>query len=249
VVADLDSDRSLRTQIRPNPLHAGLWARATRGRRVAAIERHAHVIDLADGPDGAWRGLSRSARAGVRRGQRAGLEIECDTTGRLVSVFYGLLELSVRRWAERQNEPLALARWRARRRDPEEKFLRMAAALGDTLRVWVAWKGGAPAAAMLVLRGVNASDTRGAMNRDLAGPTSANDLLQWLAIEDACRASCRTYHLGESGTSRSLAHFKEKFGARPVRYAEYRFERLPLTRAEHASRALVKRAIGFKDAR
>ena len=41
----------------------------------------------------------------------------------------------------------------------------------------------------------------------------------------------RSYHLGESGASRSLAHFKEKFGARPVPYAEYRLERLPLTRA------------------
>ncbi|MDX6665945.1 MAG: hypothetical protein QOG68_2151, partial [Solirubrobacteraceae bacterium] len=171
-----------------------------------------------------------------------------DSTGRLVPVFYGLLELSVRRWAIQQNEPLALARWRAQRRDPLAKFVAIASALGDRLRVWVAWKDGAPAAAMLVLLGANASDTRGAMDKVLAAPTNANDLLQWLAIEDACQAGCRSYHLGESGSSRSLAHFKEKFGARPVAYSEYRIERLPLTRAEGLSRALVKRTLGFRDA-
>ena len=42
-------------------------------------------------------------------------------------------------------------------------------------------------------------------------------------------------------------HFKERFGARPVCYAEYRLERLPLTAAEHASKRMVKRAIRFKD--
>jgi hypothetical protein len=54
--------------------------------------------------------------------------------------------------------------------------------------------------------------------------------------------------MGESGTSASLARYKEHFLAQPVPYAEYRFERVPLTRADVAARSLVKRAIGFKDA-
>ena len=248
VIADLASGPALRTAIRPNPLHGGLWASAINGSGVAAIDRCAHVIDLDGGPDAVFKRFGRSARAGVRKAERSGVEIECDSTGRLVPVFYELLELSVRRWASQQHEPLALAQWRARRRDPLEKFVRIASALGDTLKVWVAWKDGVPAAAMLVLLGANASDTRGAMNKEIAGPTNANDLLQWRAIEDACEAGCRSYHLGESGTSRSLAHFKEKFGARPVPYSEYRIERLPLTRAEGLSRNLVKRTLRFRDA-
>ena len=248
VVADLASGPALRTAIRPNPLHGSLWAAAAQRPGVAAVERRAHVIDLDGGPDAVFKRFGRSARAGVRKAERCGIEVECDSTGRLVPVFYELLELSVRRWAEQQHEPLALAQWRARRRDPLEKFVHIATAVGDTLKVWVAWKDGAPAAAMLVLLGANASDTRGAMNKELAAPTNANDLLQWMAIEDACRAGCRSYHLGESGTSRSLAHFKEKFGARPVPYSEYRIERLPLTRAEGLSRDLVKRTLRFRDA-
>ena len=124
----------------------------------------------------------------------------------------------------------------------------MAAALGGAMRVWVAWKDGQPAASMVVLIGANASDTRGAMNRELAGPTNANDLLQWLAIEDACLAGCRRYHLGESGRSRSLAHFKEKFGARPVPYREYRIERVPVARLDALSRGLTKHLLRFRDA-
>jgi hypothetical protein len=247
IVSDLRSRPNLTSRIRPNPLHAAAWSGA-QSAGMTAIPRLAHVLDLAEGSAAVWRRLSKSARWGIRKAERSGLEIECDTSGRLVPVFFELLTLSIDRWARRQNEPLALARWRGRRRDPLEKFERMAAALGDAMRVWVAWKDGVPAASMVVLLGANASDTRGAMNRDLAGPTNANDLLQWLAIEDACEAGCYRYHLGESGSSRSLAHFKEKFGARPVPYSEYRIERVPVARIDALSRGFVKRLLRFRDA-
>jgi hypothetical protein len=246
VSADLRSLPAVMTRIRPNPLHAARWE-GVRGDRVSEIPRCAHVIDLEGGAEGVWSRMNKKARQGVRRGERSGLEIECDTTGRLVPVFYDLLMLSVERWAEHQHEPLALAMWRARRRDPLEKFQQMARALGDRMRVWVAWKDGEAAASTLVLVGANAHDTRGAMNKELAAPTNANDLLQWRAIEDACEAGCRHYHLGESGASRSLAHFKEKFTARPVSYTEYVIERLPVTRADAAARGVVKRTLRFRD--
>lgn len=247
IIADLARGRLGSTRVRPNPLHAARWAAAP-DRGVIRIPRLAHVLDLGIGVDDAWRRLSKRARAGVRKAQRCGLEIECDSSGRLIPVFLALQALSVERWAQQQHEPLALARWRADRRDPRGKFSHMAAVLGDSMRVWVAWKDGRPAASMIVLRGTNASDTRGAMDKELAGPTNANDLLQWLAIEDACRAGCGRYHLGESGSSRSLAHFKEKFGARAVPYTEYAFERIPFTRTDALTRSIVKRALGFRDA-
>ncbi|MDX6664336.1 MAG: hypothetical protein QOG68_542, partial [Solirubrobacteraceae bacterium] len=82
VVADLASGPALRTAIRPNPLHGQLWATAAHGRGIAAVERRAHVIDLAGGPDAVWGRFGRSARAGVRKAERSGLNIECDSTGR-----------------------------------------------------------------------------------------------------------------------------------------------------------------------
>lgn len=246
IVDDLRSQPALSTRIRPNPLHADLWS-AAESHGAISTPRLAHVIDLEGGSPVAWRRLSKSARRGIRRAQRAGVRVECDTTGRLVPVFCALLAQSVARWAQSQREPLFLARWRARRRDPLEKLQRIAAALGDAMRVWVAWHDGRPAAAAIVLVGKNASDIRGAMDKHVAGPTHANDLLLWLAIEDACAAGCRRYHLGESGASRSIASFKEKFGARPVPYAEYRIERLPIGRADALARGSVKRVLGFRD--
>jgi hypothetical protein len=247
IVADLRSQPALSTRIRPNPLDADMWALAARSHGAVAVPRLAHVVDLEGGSATAWRRLTKSARWGVRRAQRAGVQLECDRTGRLLPVYLELARLSIERWAEFQHEPLALARWRAHRRDPLEKFQSMAAALGGAMRVWVAWHEGRAAAAAIVLVGANAHDTRGAMDKRLAGPTHANDLLLWAAIEDACAAGCRRYHLGESGGSRSLARFKEKFGARAVPYAEYRIERLPLGRADALARGSIKRVLGFRD--
>jgi hypothetical protein len=246
IVGDLRSLGALRVSVRPNPLHAERWAAAMDG-QATAIPRLAHVLELEGGPARLWSGLTKSARQGVRKAERQGVEIECDTTGRLVPAFFELYSLSVERWARTQHEPLWLARWRAHHRDTQAKFDRLAAELGEVMRVWVARKDGVPVAAAIVLVGTNASYTRAAMDKSLASPVCANDLLQWHAIEDACRAGCRRYHMGESGSSSSLAFYKEKFGARPFLYAEYRIERLPLSAADAALRDLVKHAIGFRD--
>jgi hypothetical protein len=85
------------------------------------------------------------------------------------------------------------------------------------------------------------------MVKELAGPVRANYLLHRVAIEDACRAGCRTYDFGESGESAALAQFKTRFGARPVPYQELVVERLPLTAADRLARSAVKRVIGFRD--
>ena len=247
IVADLAASTSVRVHIRPNPLHDDMW-RSARGLGAVTIPRRAHVLDLSGGAGQAWKTMRSEARRGVRKGERSGIEIECDSSGRLVPIFHQLLELSVERWAKQQHEPQFLARLRASRRDPLVKFERMAAALGDAMQIWVAWKDGVPAAANIVLRGANVNDTRGAMNKEIARQTSANDLLEWMQIEDACKSGCRWFHLGESGDSKGLAQFKEKWGARPVPYSEYRFERLPLTRADQLLRTTAKRVLRFRDA-
>ena len=247
IVADVASWPALRTQVRPNPIHDDHW-RAAGELGAVKVPRRAHVLDLSPGADELWKSMKSEARRAVRKAERTGVEVESASGTRLVKDFYGLLELSVERWAAQQHEPLALARWRSQRRDPLEKFEQMATSLGEGMRIWVARLDGAPVAATVVLSGANVNDTRGAMDKKLIGNSCANDLIQWLTIKDACEAGCRRLHLGESGSSRSLARFKEKWGARPVDYSEYRFERLPLSRADSLARGAVKRVIRFKDA-
>jgi hypothetical protein len=247
VFADLTARRVAQISLRPNPLTGPLWE-AARPAQIAAVPRLAHVLELDGGFDHLWsKCFTGSARTAVRKAERAQLTVECDTSGRLLPVFYELYERSLGRWAAQQHEPQALARWRGHRRDPLRKLQAMASALGEACRVWVAWHDGRPAAGILVVQGPSANYTRGAMDKELAGPTRANYLLHRLAIEDACAAGCRVYHMGETGGSRSLAQFKTRFGARPQPYAEYHIEPVPIRALDGALRKLAKRAIGFKD--
>jgi hypothetical protein len=246
VIADLKTLGFQGINLRPNPRQGQIWAEAISGRALA-IARRAHVIDLSNGYDHIWNDVvSGKLRSNVRRAARL-VEVEFDATGRLIPLFCDLLEKSRRRWARNQNEPLLLAKLRSWSTEPMEKFATIAQVMGENCLVGVAYVGGKPAAATIMLRGRNVNDSRGAMDIDIVGGTGANDLLQKLSIEKAAREGCRYYHLGESGQSPSLAKFKEKFGAKAYDYAEYRFENIPLKRTDLAARAIVKGLIGFKD--
>lgn len=237
---------ALRIRLRPNPLHAAVWARSAPP-GVPALTRRAHLIDLRNGFDEVWaRRASPDARSNVRRAERLGVEVSSGADARHRSAYRDLLLRSRARWADQHREPERLARWRSERSDPWSRIEAMIRCT-DACRLWIAWHGGAPAAAIVVAYGRNAHYTRGVMDRDLAATTRANDLLQRTAIEHACRHGCDWYHMGESGDSRALGRFKERFGARPHEYAEYLLERVPLHAAERACRNGVKRMIGYRD--
>jgi GNAT acetyltransferase-like protein len=247
VFADLEAHGGLRALLRPNPLDAPAWASA-RPDGVLATPHRSHLLELdSDFERVLAERFTSKARRDLHRAQRSGLTVECDTSGRLVPVYYELFERSLARWAGQQHEPRALARWRAHRWDPRRKFELMAQMLEGVFRLWVAWADGLPAAAILILQGTNAAYTRGAMDKEIAGPTRANYLLHARAIEEACASGCRWYDMGDSGGSASLARFKQAFGARPRDHADYHVERLPFTALERRARQAVKRAIRFRE--
>jgi hypothetical protein len=246
VLDDLVSRRVARQSIRPNPLHAAAYEQYAPAGAIS-VARRAHVLDLRSGVDVVWKGFADSRRRAIRKAERSGVEVEEDATGRLLPEFFALLEHSEQRWAQQQHEPAWLARWRARLRDTLPKWQAIARHLDGGCRVWLARHDGVPVAAIIVLFGANAHYTRGAMDKDRAGPLRANDLLMWRAIQAACAEGAGTFHLGESGESRSLADYKERFGARPVEYPELRFERLPITRADRLARSAVKRLVRFRE--
>lgn len=246
VLGDLNRLGMQRVAIRPDPRRWPTWDGTLNG-GMLAIPRRAHVIDLAGGEDAAWAKLSKSARRGVRAAERAGIRIKTGHSGAHLEDYYGLFLLSVDRWAEQQHEPRALARARARRRDPMNKLQAMARHLGTRFVVTLAYLGDVPLAGAITLFGQTAHDTRSAMDRVQMGSTGAGDLVQWTTIKMACDLACTAYHLGESGRSTTLSQFKEKFGARPHDYAELRLDRLPWSRSDAVARAVVKRILGFRD--
>jgi Acetyltransferase (GNAT) domain len=246
VVGDLRGRAVIRTSLRPSPRDAPQWEAARPP--AAAVPRLAHVLELEGGFGRVWkRRFTGTARTAVRKALRSGLTIERDTSGRLVPVVYELFERSLDRWARANHEPRALARLRGRCRDPRAKFAHIARTVGEACRIWVAWRDGQAAAAIVVLQGSNARYTRGMMDKELAGPTRANYLLHQLAIEEACDAGCHFYDMGDSGSSASLAQFKTRFGSSPRPYVDYHIERLTFTRLERQTRRTVKRTIRVRD--
>ncbi len=242
VLADLSLRRVLRTTIRPSPLMAGVWKEAVPG-HIPSSPHEAHVLDLSGGFDYVWeKRLPGATRTKIRKAEKAGLTVERDTGGKLIPAFYDLYMRWVDRRARERRVPVALARWLGRRREPYAKYAAAADALGEGCRVWLARLDGKPVAAtILLVSGAHAVYWRSASDKALATPTRANDLLQRLMIEDACRAGCQHYHMGESGGVASLMHFKSRFGAVSYAYSEYTLERLPITRVSRRVSGLAGR--------
>jgi hypothetical protein len=229
VLADLATRKVLRQHVCPNCLQGDAWRTAVSagGGRVAI--RNAHAVDLDGGADAVWRRFSDNARRGIRKAEKQGLEVECDTTGRLLGTLDDLWQLSVRRWAAQRREPMWLGWLRGRRLNPQSRWQRMAERMPGGVAVWVARRQGEAVAATAILRGPNDHYTRGAMHKELAGPTRANFLLHWLAIEDACRRGARWYQMGQSGGAGDpVARFKENFGARVFAFPEWQRDLVPI---------------------
>lgn len=245
VARDLPTNSPLSLSIWPNPLQGADWDRALPSKWVRT-PRRAHVVHLDGGLDAVWSRMSGNGRRGVRRAERSGVEIETDCTGDLLPRYFELQHESRERWARGRHEPAWLARWRARR-DTPDAWRRTIDALGGRCRVSIASWEGRPVAGTIVLGGPNAHYTHGAMRKDEAARCYANYALHWHEIQAAIDSGARSYQMGESGTSTSLARFKEQFGARGHDYADYRYERVPLSRLDAALRAGVKRVIGYRD--
>jgi hypothetical protein len=205
--------------------------------------RNAHAIDLEGGANTVWQGFSQNARRGVRKAEKQGIEVEYDTTGRLLGVFEELMLLTTQRWATRTNEPVWLTRMRIRRFSPPNRWPEIIKRIGSGVAIWLARYRGEPAAALVILRGPNDQYTRGAMNKELADQTGANKLLHWLAIQDACQRGARWYQMGQSGFGDPVAFFKESLGARAHPFPEFQLERLPITFLRGVARASARRLL------
>lgn len=248
VAADLATQPALLIGVRPSPGTAQAWLDGVPA-NVVRTHHMSQTVDLTDGFDAVWsQGFASTVRSHCRKAERKGVTVERDDTGRLMTVFDALYRKSVDRWAAQQHEPLWLARWRAARRDPTEKFQDVAKGLGSACRVWVASRAGEPVASMVVLaHGHHSTMWRAAIDKEAVKGTGASELIHRMAFEEACNSGHRYFHLGDSAPSSALARNKRGFGAAEFHYTGYRFERLPLTAADSFLRRQVKWAIRFRD--
>lgn len=236
VWGDLVAERAARVRIRPENMNADSWNAGMCLPNVTVNPEVKSVVDLTGGFDRVWKERFKSeARTAVRRAERAGVVVESDSTGRLVSIYYDLYMDWVERQARERGLPPAIMLRRASRVEPLRKFEIVAEKLRSACRIWVARLDGRPIATVITLiHGTHANYWRGYSNKELAGPVRANNLLHKLTIEHACAAGCLDYNMGWSGT-RSLAKYKRSLGALPLEFPVFTFERIPMTRVEEAA--------------
>lgn len=237
IMADLRSRSFVSYTIHPNPVVAPTWEAATVPAGTRKVPHVTHVLDLEGGFESVWNNRMTSATRGkIRKARRSGLRVECDNTGKLVPVFYDLYERWMTKRAKDRKQPVQLVKWLGRRRDSLRKLQAVATTMGNTFEMWTAWLGDQPVAAVThFMYKQHGFGWRATRDPALASVTEANDLLVSLMIEAACEAGCKYYHMGESGGVRSLAHFKERYGARPHTSYEYFLEHLSVV---HGTRSL-----------
>ena len=149
----------------------------------------------------------------------------------------------MQRWSAMMHEPSWYTRWHVSRATPLSMLKAVAEHFGQDCTTWVARSGGVPAAALIVLQaGSRAYGWRGAMDKDLAGPTGASLLLQKLVIEDACTSGCRFFDMGIAVPGTSLAATKERFGATLSRTYYLQTQRIPVQRVIDAPKNFAKKA-------
>jgi hypothetical protein len=233
----------LRTRVMVGGDDAAVWASVVPSTTYSTALT-SQVLDLRGGFSRVWsERFTSKVRSNARKAERRDVTVESDNTGRLIPVFDMLYRSSVDRWAQERGHPLSLMRWRAQRREPQNKFAVVARRMGERCTVWIAWRGGEPLAGIIVLtRGSRATYWRGAMNKERARGTGANELLHRHAIEAVCADERQSYDFGLSQTD-ELRRFKSTFGAREVAVRAYYLEKLPTAAAEARCYNAAKKAV------
>lgn len=222
----------------------GVWT--AQAGKFAVTAAPCHVLDLRGGFDVVWRDRFRSsARRAVRKAENSAVEVEVGRSRKLIDEFYGLYQASMDRWASAWRLPAwAVRRYFTRQQLSPAMLALVADNLGEDCRIWMARRHGQPVAAIVTLAyGDSVRYWRGAMDKELASPVRANNLLHRLAVEDACRAGYRAYEMGYSPSGSPLARFKESFGAGLHFTHDLRLERIPVMAAEHGTLSLAKSVI------
>ncbi|HUY48268.1 MAG TPA: GNAT family N-acetyltransferase [Streptosporangiaceae bacterium] len=247
VCADLARGRVVSASVRPGFGTAPAWRHASTGAFV--IPRAVHVVHFSgESFDAHW---ARSVPAKMRRGMRnarrhqeqAGVTITSGNSPELVAALYQVYLRWIDCRAGQRKVPASMARWQARRAEPFGKFSTVASALGAGCRIWVAWWEGRPIGASVSLYAGDAAVGWRAYT-DRSVPTSFRlfEILAVEALRHACESGCRYMEMGESVGRPDLAAIKERLGGQEHAFAEYCFERAPMSRGRMALQRLRRNA-------
>jgi CelD/BcsL family acetyltransferase involved in cellulose biosynthesis len=214
---------------------------------VVQVPRTVSVVDLSAGVEQLRQKVfERTVRQSLRKAERAGLEVECGTGGKLVPEFYELYLAWVERWIPRSGLPPRVARWVALRQEPRAKFETVTRAMGDDCRVFIArHQGRAVASCITFVHGAHAIGWRSYSLKELAAPVAANTFVQVAGLTDACASGCRWFDLGQSGGAPDLLKFKRSMGGRPQEAVDLRIEPASVTSLRTAANRVKGGVVGM----
>jgi GNAT acetyltransferase-like protein len=247
VHADLANGRAVSAAVRPAFTAASAWP--TAGGHSALIPREVHVAHFSGEPfEDYW---ARAVPGKVRRGignarrhlEREGVVITSGNSPDLVDALYQVYLRWIDQRAGQRKMPRPLARWQARRAEPLAKFSAVAGALGEDCRIWVAWWQDRPVGATVSLyHGEAAIGWRAFTDRSVPNQFRLFEVMATEALRHACESGCRYLEMGESVGRADLASIKRRFGAQQHTFAEYCFERVPLSASKMAFQRFRRQA-------
>lgn len=248
MMADLAALPALRIILQSSVLRGTIWREATLPKIVRTKPTRGHVVDLRGGYDAVYARYNRFTRRQIKKSEKKQVRVTEGSTDQNLDPFCTLIESSMHRWSEQQNEPFWLTRWRHRHMSTRTRFESMVRHFAPYGVLWMARDGeNRPAAACIEYADSNAHGIRLVMDKEIAGPIGAVDALLNTILQDACERGLNYFDLGESGDSPTLAHYKERFGGVAHEYDYFYIERLPIFETDRLIRTVVKRVIGFKD--
>lgn len=182
-----------------------LGDKAMHGFGYEPVEQQTYVIDLTTGPDAVWARIDLKSRQKIKKAERLNVVAEETTAPEIADEFYDqFVEVLARK---NLSPPYGRDCPRALLRSLEPHQLVYALRVRDPQ-------------GSVIATGIFPHDDRtvyfwGGASRIAGWSFSPNDLLQWRAIELACRRGLRTYNMCGYG------YFKSKFGGlleRPTRW-------------------------------
>jgi hypothetical protein len=169
-----------------------------------------HRIDLTSDINSIYKRTHRSSiQQMIRKGER-GLTYKAGNSDDLLREFYRLLILTRRR----QNLPP----------QPIEWFLNLANALGDAMKIHVAYKENLGVASILTLHHKDTVYYKYGASEKAYANLGGTPLLMWKAIEEAHTSGARAFDMGRSDLdNKGLMEFKDRWGAErsELRYVRY----------------------------
>jgi len=246
VCADIARGAALSTSMRPGFPVAPAWS--AMGQDSFTIPRTVHVAHFGTSFDDFWlRSVTARRRASIRTARRhldrSGIVITSGNSPELVRAFYQVYLRWIEWRARQRKAPLPLARWRAQRAEPLQKFDSVASTLGAGCQIWVAWRDGDPVAANISLfAGDAAVGWRAVADRSLPARFRLAEILAVEVLRYACESGCRYLEMGESVGRQDLAAVKTRLGGQEHTCTEHCFERLPLSAGRLAFQHLRRQA-------